>query len=54
MFFVGVPDGNRTHVTAATEQCSTIELRAPYLVESKKLTVARKELKTPTQKIGEM
>ncbi len=29
MLFAGVPDGNRTHVTAATERRSTIELRAP-------------------------
>ena len=29
MSFVGVPEGNRTLVTAATERRSAIELRAP-------------------------
>ena len=40
MLFAGVPEGNRTLVTAATERRSTIELRAPWL------------LKNPTQKVG--
>lgn len=37
VIFLGVPEGNRTLVTAATERRSAIELRAPWISDIKKL-----------------
>lgn len=41
IFLFGVPDGNRTHVTAATELRSTIELRAPSKLKVIKFQVIK-------------